>query len=60
MADLWPSCGYRLLDRADDGHVKVTDAYLRTYFERPELALVAAPKPRSPRLPTRTSARITE
>ena len=41
MAELWSSCGYRLLDRAPDGHLTVTDDYLRTYFERPELALVA-------------------
>lgn len=41
MAELWPSCGYRLLGRRQDGRLEVTDAYLRTYFERPELALVA-------------------
>jgi len=41
MAELWPSCGFHLLDRAEDGRVKVTDDYLRMYFERPELALVA-------------------
>ena len=41
MPDFWASCGYSLLERADDGRLKVTNAYLRTYFERPELALVA-------------------
>lgn len=41
MPDFWTSCGYRLLERAGDGRLKITDAYLRAYFERPELALVA-------------------
>jgi len=41
MPDLWPSCGYHLLERADDGRLVVTDDYLRAYFARPELALVA-------------------
>lgn len=40
MPDFWASCGYRLLDRAEDGRLVVTDEYLRAYFERPELALV--------------------
>jgi hypothetical protein len=38
--DLWPSCGFSLLDRAADGRLVVTDDYLRFYFSRPELALV--------------------
>lgn len=40
MPEFWSSCGYRLLARADDGRLVVTDDYLRTYFARPELALV--------------------
>src|SRR5688572_32925499 len=41
MPDFWTSCGYNLLERGGDGRLRVTDDYLRTYFERPELALVA-------------------
>ena len=41
MPDFWPSCGYHLLGRADEGRLVVTDDYLRAYFARPELALVA-------------------
>ena len=40
MPDLWPHCGYHLLERAADGRLIVTDDYLRFYFSRPELALV--------------------
>jgi hypothetical protein len=40
MPDFWQSCGYNLLAHADDGRLVVTDEYLRTYFARPELALV--------------------
>jgi hypothetical protein len=40
MPDFWQRCGYHLLARTDDGRLAVTDDYLRTYFERPELALV--------------------
>lgn len=41
MSDLWPHCGYHLLERAADGRLAVTDDYLRFYFSRPELELVA-------------------
>ncbi len=41
MPDFWQSCGFHLLQRRADGRLKVTDDYLRAYFERPELALVA-------------------
>lgn len=41
MADFWPSCGYRLLQRTADGRLVVTDDYLRHYYLRPELAPVA-------------------
>ena len=41
MPDFWASCGFDLLERGGDRRLRVTDAYLRAYFERPELALVA-------------------
>ena len=41
MPDFWSASGYRLLERGDDGRLRVTDDYLRAFFERPELALVA-------------------
>ncbi|MFN9488273.1 MAG: DUF6352 family protein [Betaproteobacteria bacterium] len=40
-ADFWPHCGFRLLHRSPDGHLAVTDDFLRVYLSRPELALVA-------------------
>jgi len=40
MRDFWPSCGYRLLDKTADGHLIVTDDFLRSLLERPELAPV--------------------
>ncbi len=39
--DFWQHCGYHLLERASDGHLLVTDDYLRLYYARPELAPVA-------------------
>ncbi|MEJ7931580.1 DUF6352 family protein [Ramlibacter sp. AN1015] len=41
MRDYWPSCGWRLLDRNDQGHLLVTDDFLRHLLGRPELAPVA-------------------
>jgi hypothetical protein len=41
MADFWQSCGYNLLRKRADGRLVVTDDYLRLYYARPELALVA-------------------
>ena len=38
MADFWPSSGYRLLRKGEDGRLVVTDDFLRTYLMRPELA----------------------
>ncbi len=41
MTDFWSTCGYDVLERAEDGRLIVTDDYLRLYFSRPELELVA-------------------
>jgi hypothetical protein len=38
MPDFWPSCGFRLLARGADGRLTVTDAFLRSFLARPELA----------------------
>jgi hypothetical protein len=38
MTDFWSSSGYRLLEKNADGRLRVTDDYLRLYYERPELA----------------------
>ncbi len=40
MHDFWRRCGYRLLDKTSDNHLVVTDAFLRSLLERPELAPV--------------------
>lgn len=40
--DFWPSCGYRLLAQNADGHLVVTDAFLRHLLARPELAPIAS------------------
>jgi hypothetical protein len=40
MPDFWPSCGLRLLAIGGDGRLTVTDAFLRAYLARPELAPV--------------------
>ena len=42
MHDLWPACGYALLERTPRGWLRPTDAYLRTFLAAPELALVEA------------------
>ena len=41
MHNYWRRCGYSLLDKTSDGHLVVTDAFLRSLLERPELAPVA-------------------
>src|SRR5690606_21499391 len=41
IMDFWQHSGYQLLERAADGHLLVTDDYLRLYYARPELAPVA-------------------
>ncbi|MBB54174.1 MAG: hypothetical protein CMF67_07350 [Magnetovibrio sp.] len=38
MLELWPHCGYQLLEPDDDDCLKITDAFLRAYWERPEVA----------------------
>jgi len=40
MPDYWPSSGYRLLAIGSDGRLTVTDAFLRSFLTRPELAPV--------------------
>ena len=46
MADFWPSSGYRLLRKGDDGRLVVTDDFLRTYLMQPELAPIRESGPR--------------
>jgi hypothetical protein len=38
VGDFWPSSGYRLLQKSEDGRLVVTDDFLRMYLMRPELA----------------------
>lgn len=38
--NFWQSCGYGLLVRDAHGHLSVTDAFLKAYFIRPEIAPV--------------------
>lgn len=40
MTELWPSSGYRLLQRDAQGRLAVTDDFLRAYLTRPEIAPV--------------------
>ena len=40
-ANFWPSSGYELLDVDANGHLIVTDAYLRHLLSRPEIAPIA-------------------
>ncbi len=37
MPDFWRDSGYHLLARTPDGHLSVTDDFLRAYFMRPEI-----------------------
>ncbi len=41
MTDFWLESGYKLLDKTDDGHLLVTDDFLRAYLMRPEMEPVA-------------------
>ena len=38
MKDFWLSCGHHLLDRDEGGGLLITDAFLKVYLARPELA----------------------
>jgi hypothetical protein len=46
VADLWPSSGYRLLAKREDGRLVVTADFLRSYLMRPELAPIRESGPR--------------
>ena len=37
MADFWRGCGYKLLDKTAEGHLVVTDSFLRHLLDRPEM-----------------------
>jgi hypothetical protein len=37
MQDFWRDSGYHLLERRNDGHLAVTDDFLRAYLNRPEV-----------------------
>ena len=39
--DFWPDCGYGLLVCDESGHLRVTDDFLRSLLQRPELAPVS-------------------
>lgn len=41
MTNYWPSCAYKTLKISPDQQLLVTDDFLRTYLQRPELKLVA-------------------
>jgi hypothetical protein len=40
MTDFWRHCGYTLLNKTPEGHLVVTDDFLRHLLDRPELAPV--------------------
>lgn len=40
MRDYWRHCGYALLDQTAEGQLRVTDEFLRSLLQRPELAPV--------------------
>ncbi len=39
--DFWLTSGFHLLDRDDQGQLRVTDDFLRAYIDRPEMAPIA-------------------
>jgi hypothetical protein len=45
MHDFWLTSGYHLLERNAEGWLVITDAFLRAYFRRPEIAPEAASSP---------------
>jgi len=38
MRDFWLACGHHLTERNADGHLLITDEFLKAYLARPELA----------------------
>jgi hypothetical protein len=40
MKNFWPQSAYKTLEPSPDGQLLVTDDFLRTYLQRPELSLV--------------------
>jgi hypothetical protein len=38
MRDFWLACGHHLTERNPDGHLLITDEFLKAYLARPELA----------------------
>ena len=40
-SDFWVSCGYSLLGKNEEGHLIVTDAFLRHLLQRPEVAPIS-------------------
>ena len=40
MSNYWPNSAYQTLLTSPDGQLLVTDDFLRTYLQRPELSLV--------------------
>jgi hypothetical protein len=47
MRDFWLACGHHLTERNADGHLLVTDEFLKAYLARPELAPPPRPAPSS-------------
>src|SRR5688500_10006983 len=45
MRDYWRQCGWHLLDTSPEGHLVVTDDFLRSLLQRPELAPVPESSP---------------
>ena len=64
MSNYWPNSAYQTLLPSPDGQLLVTDDFLRTYLQRPELSLVpescAAEKALHQRLAESPRASITE
>ena len=64
MSNYWPNSAYQTLLPSPDGQLLVTDDFLRTYLQRPELSLVpescAAEKALHQRLTESPRASITE
>jgi len=50
MPDYWRSCGYRLLDTTSSGRLRITEAFLQSFLNRPELAPLPESSPAECRL----------